>query len=375
MKYAVYPFKRYKKIRYYVRFEDEYGNPKTLSTGINCSLNADKQTRSKAKDKAEQAGIEKVLNYFKEQLEVQTNGNQAMVLSDYLEEYYYPRVRTNCAESTLVSYKGALNHFTRICSNRPLDGYKRSDINKYKLHRYDKEGIRKTTINIELRSIKTAFTWAYKNDFLDNNPYKGLGFLFDVKSKKREFKKSEVKRLLKHTEGKMIGLVIRLAYFTGMRIGEMSALTWGEVDLDNRRIAIPAHVTKTAEDRMIPLGDKAFNIVNILNSVLKSKMKNNTKIYNNRRKEDCFLLQKERGHGQYARRSIQQKFRRVMNDAGLPKELSFHCLRHSFATHVLENGGDLYKVSKILGHSTPMVTSLFYDHTEALNFRETANLI
>jgi len=298
-----------------------------------------------------------------------------MILSEYLEEYYYPRVRANCADSTLTSYQGALGHFIRICGDHPLDHYKRNMFNKYKIHRYDKDDIRKTTINIELRSIKTAFTWAYKNDFLDSNPYKGLDFLFDAKTKKREFKKSEIDRLLNQTEGQMIGLVIRLAYFTGMRIGEMSALTWGELNLDNRHIAIPAEVTKTDDDRMIPLGNKAFNIVNILNSVLKKKMRNNPEIYEDRRKEDCYLLQKQRGHGQYARRSIQQKFRRVMNEAGLPKELTFHCLRHSFATHVLENGGDLYKVSKILGHSTPMVTSMFYDHTEALNFRDTANLI
>lgn len=379
MDYAVYPFKRENKYRLYLKYTTASGKRKALSTGVTYPLNASKKERKKAHQKAERKAIDILMEHFQDRDfmkgQQEEPEDQAILLSDYLEEYYWPRVRSNCAESTLVSYQGALGHFMRIREDQPLDQYSRSDVNKFKLHRFDKEGIRKTTINIELRSIKTAFNWAYKNDLLDKNPYKGLDFLFEVKSKKREFKKSEIERLLKHTQGEMIGLVVRLAYFTGMRIGEMSELTWGDVDLENRRLAIPGEVTKSFEDRMIPLGDKAFNIVNVLNLELKRKMKKHPEYYKNKRKEDCYLLQKQRGHGQYARRSIQQKFRRVMNEAGLPKELTFHCLRHSFATHILENGGDLYKVSKILGHSTPMVTSMFYDHTEALNFRDTANLI
>ena len=59
----------------------------------------------------------------------------------------------------------------------------------------------------------------------------------------------------------------------------------------------------------------------------------------------------------------------------IPKELTFHCLRHSFATNCLENGGNMYAVSKIMGHSTPQVTSDFYDHTTALNYRSVDDLL
>jgi len=62
-------------------------------------------------------------------------------------------------------------------------------------------------------------------------------------------------------------------------------------------------------------------------------------------------------------------------EAGLPKELKFHCLRHSFATHVLQKWDDIYGVSKIMGHSTPQVTSDFYDHTTALNYRSVVDLL
>ncbi len=90
---------------------------------------------------------------------------------------------------------------------------------------------------------------------------------------------------------------------------------------------------------------------------------------------ECYLLQKDRGYGQYELRSIQDMFRKTMNRAGLSKELTFHSLRHTFATNALKKGADIYGVSKIMGHSTPMVTSQFYDSTTALNYRDIADLL
>jgi site-specific recombinase XerD len=125
----------------------------------------------------------------------------------------------------------------------------------------------------------------------------------------------------------------------------------------------------------VPLAHKAFDAVKALQQFLQEKKQQNPAFYKNRSESECYLVQKTRGWGQYARRSLQDMFRRAMNRAGLPKELTFHCLRHSFATHALEKGGDLFKVSKIMGHSNTQVTQQFYDHTTALNFRDTVNLL
>ncbi|MDR8392254.1 tyrosine-type recombinase/integrase [Aliifodinibius sp. S!AR15-10] len=376
MDFAVYPFKRNNKYRLYVRFEDEQGNRRHLSTGVTYPLDASKRERKQAQKRAEKKATQLVVEYFKDYRVQQEQKNRAMLLSDYLEDYYYPHVRSSCAKTTLTTYKKGLRYFLRIIGDHPIDSYDRQMINEYKLHRFDKEDVRKTTINIELRSIKAAFSWAYKNDYLDKHPYKGQDFMFDAKSKRREFKKKEINRLLKQTEGQVIGLVVRLAYYTGMRIGEMTRITWGMVNLEERYLHLPAEITKTGKDRMIPLGKKAFNIVKILENVLAKKIKKDPDFYIGMDETDYPLLQKQRGHGHYARRSIEQKFRRCMNAAGLPKELTFHCLRHSFATHVLEKeGANIYGVSKIMGHSTPTVTASFYDHTTALNYREIADMI
>ena len=90
---------------------------------------------------------------------------------------------------------------------------------------------------------------------------------------------------------------------------------------------------------------------------------------------ECYLLQKDLRHGQFLRRSTEDMFRKAMKKAGLPKELTFHRLRHTFATNALKKSADIYGVSKIMGHSTPMVTSQFYNSTTALNYRDIADLL
>lgn len=139
--------------------------------------------------------------------------------------------------------------------------------------------------------------------------------------------------------------------------------------MDKHTLHLPGKITKSGKPRGIPLNRKAFEIIMTLEELLKEKRKKNPKWFKNIPFEECYLLQKQRGIGQYKKRSIQDMLRKMLNELGLPKELSFHSLRHSFATHALENGQDIYGVSKVMGHSTVQVTSDFYDHTSAVRYR------
>jgi len=375
MDYEIYPFKRYGKYRLYVQFEDQYENEIRRSTGVTYPLNATKKERQSAKNQAAEKAKEIVQEYFDANPDpYQHNSNKVPRLTAYLKQDYWPYVKANCEDSTLVSYQGALRHFLRICKDRPMDAYKRIDMERYKQQRLS-EGIRKTTINIELRSIKAAFSWAYKYDLIDRTPYKGQHFMFDVDPNKRSFTKDEIETLFQATKGKNIGNIVRLSYYTGMRIGEMLQVTWDLVHLDDQPfIHLPEKITKTSA-RDVPLGEKALKVIQNLQDHLEMKKQKYPKAYEDRTPEEIYLIQKTVGWGQYVKSSVTDMFRRAMKKAGLPKELTFHCLRHSFATHVLEKGGDLYKVSKIMGHSTTQVTQQFYDHTTAINYRETANIL
>lgn len=148
-----------------MRFNDEQGNRKNLSTGVTYPLKCTNKQKAQALKQAKKAAKQRVLEYFG--MDDKKEPFRVHRLSGYLEHHYYPHVRTNCAESTLVSYQNALTHLLRICGYKPLKAYKRSDLQYYKVQRFDKENIQKTTINIELRSVKAAFNWAYKNEYID----------------------------------------------------------------------------------------------------------------------------------------------------------------------------------------------------------------
>lgn len=373
MDYKIYAFKRDQKYRLYIRFNDEHGQKKHLSTGVTYPLKSSKKVRDKAHKEAEKVAHDKIIEFYSGEKKAKPKIES---LRAFLSHHYYPHIRSNLADSTVVSYQNALSHFIRICGSKPISAYSRKDIQHYKITRYDAEGIQKTTTNIELRSVKAAFSWAYKNDYLEKHPFKGQDFMFEVKSNRRAFKKLELEKLFKQTEGKMIGLVVRLAYQTGMRIGELSQTKWQMINLSEKpHIFLHSTITKSKKSRMIPIGEKAFNLIKILEAQLISKRKKNPQWYMDKPLSECYLLQKKRGFGRYECRSIQDTFRKQMNEAGLPKELKFHCLRHSFATHVLEEDANIYAVSKVMGHSTPNVTAQFYDHTTALNYRSVMDLL
>lgn len=373
MEFKVYPFKRDKKYRFYVKFTDADGYKRRLSTGVVMPLKHTNKQRKKAKKQAEEAAIQKIHNALGYGDKVRKP--EILSLSKYLKEKYYPYLRTNRAPRTLETYKRSLDKFVQICGDRSLEAYKRSHIEEYKNHRFDKDGVKKTTINIELRSIKAAFNWAYKQEFILKTIFKGQRCLFNVQNKKREFKEHELRKLFKETEGTMIGLSIQLAYHTGMRQGELTHITWKMINQDEKYIHLPSTITKANKSRQIPLSKKAFLIVKIFENELKTKRKKHPEWYKGQYFDDCYVLQKERGCGKYKPRSIQDMFRKAMNNAGLSKDLTFHCLRHSFATHALERGADMYGVSKILGHSSLQVTSDFYDHTTGLNYRSVTDLL
>lgn len=375
MDFSIYPFKRYGKIRLYVRFLDPFDNEIIRSTSIAYEFDASEKERTEAKKKAEKRGKEIMQEYFKEYEEAYREPDRNPRLSNYLEDDYWPNIESNCKPRTVDRYKSNLDNFLRICKDRPMDAYRRIDIERYKQKRL-KDGVKKVTVNIEIRGIKAAFNWAFKYNLIDCNPFKGQDFMFDVKTNKRAFTKKEIQKLLEATENTNIGLVIRLTYYTGMRLGEVSGLTWNYVHLEEKPfLHIPVELSKSGKPRQVPLVEKSLHIVKQLKHKLEEKKKKNPVVYENRSPEETYLLQKKRGWGMYCKRSIQDMFRKAMNKAGLPKELTFHCLRHSFATHILANNGDLYGVSKILGHSSTQVTQNFYDHTTGLNFRDTANLI
>lgn len=136
-------------------------------------------------------------------------------------------------------------------------------------------------------------------------------------------------------------LLLAIAYGAGLRVSEVINLRVGHIDLDELIITI--RQSKGAKDRR---------------SVLPQKLISDLRSFLAGRGESEYLFESNRG-GNLSERSAQKIFDNALKAAEIKKNASFHSLRHSFATHLLENGVDVRYVQELLGHSNIRTTQIY----------------
>ena len=143
--------------------------------------------------------------------------------------------------------------------------------------------------------------------------------------------------------------MLELLYGTGLRISEMLDLKLGDVDFEN---CIIRCFGKGSKERIVPIGEYIIDSLNNYleygrNRLLKNKVSD-------------YLFLNNRG-GRISRFSFFKILKALLRDKGIKKDVSPHSLRHSFATHMLENGADLRSIQELLGHSD-IATTRIYTH-------------
>jgi site-specific recombinase XerD len=140
--------------------------------------------------------------------------------------------------------------------------------------------------------------------------------------------------------------ILELLYGAGLRVSEVVALDVSSVDV-NRRIAI-VH-GKGSKERLVVFGDPAADAVDLYLHEGRPELATGA--------EAALFL--NRFGKRLTARSVQSMIRQRGREAGLPRDLHPHMMRHSFATHLLDGGADLRVVQELLGHSTPNTTQIY----------------
>ncbi len=164
----------------------------------------------------------------------------------------------------------------------------------------------------------------------------------------------EVTRLLKVTENIKHKSILMLAYSGGLRVSELVQVKIS--DIDSSRMQIKIVQSKGKKDRYTLLSVK---LLELLRSYFKQYKPKN-------------LLFEGQDGGVYSTRSIQQIMKDSVKKAGIKKNVSVHSLRHSFATHLLENGTDLRYIQALLGHESSKTTEI-YTHITTKGFDQIIN--
>lgn len=237
---------------------------------------------------------------------------------------------------------------------RQLTEIRPSDIEDYKLHR--RTQVSGSTVNRELALLKRMFNLAQAWDlFQELNPLKKVKFFREFNTGLRVVSPEEEEKILRHAAPYVQDLV-RFALNTGLRIGEIFSLRWENVDLKRKMITIFA--PKTGKLREVPLTDDAFKVLLAWWMGKRSEF-----VFYNPDTGKPFV-------------DLKAGLSLACRKAGV-SGVSWHTLRHTFASRLVNRGVDIVTVKELLGHSAITVT-MRYAHTnlaakraavEALNGR------
>ena len=274
------------------------------------------------------------------------------ILSEYLE---FLEIEKGLAENTLDAYRTDLNAFFDFCSDTDIDKIQRTGINSYirKLH---EKHYSPTSIMRKTASLRGFFKWANSNGIIKDNPAITLEQPKIPQKLPKVMTIEEVNILLNQNLTNLQRVIAELLYGCGLRVSELVNLKTNDYDLNSKFLECTG---KGSKDRIVPMGKKAIKAIK---EFLPERDYNMQK-YNIQSK---FLLINE--HGKHVTR---QEVYTFIHEQGkkLHKSISPHTLRHTFATHLLENGADLRVVQELLGHSNVSTTQL-YTHISKKRLKE-----
>jgi integrase/recombinase XerD len=162
---------------------------------------------------------------------------------------------------------------------------------------------------------------------------------------------NEVSKILASTTNLKHKTMLLLIYSAGLRLGELLELKLSDIDTDSMRIHI--RQAKGKKDRYVMLSQNTYNI-----------LKEYIKEYN----PQSLIIEGKSG-GIYSPKSVQSVFKRAVQKAGIKKKVTVHSLRHSFATHLLDDGTDIRYIQELLGHKR-LETTQIYTHVSSYSINK-----
>lgn len=247
-------------------------------------------------------------------------------------------LRRGYSNRTITTYTFCLQTFLKFC-NKELKHITKKDIHAYLDHYVDNQRAG-NTINVHLNAIKFLF-----EEILHRNVTIKIHYSKIPQTDPVFLTKDEVKKLFEATTNTKHLLILELLYSSGLRVSEITNLKVHDFDFER----LIGWVRKGKGNK-----DRPFIIAHVLRPKLQDYITRHTLTY------DSSLFTGHHGNS-YSVRSIQAIVKHSAHKAGIRKKIHPHSLRHSYATHLIENGYDVATVQPLLGHNSAE-TTLRYVH-------------
>ena len=325
-----------------------------------------------------------------------------MTWQEYIKDFEaYLRLERSLSENTIKAYCTDILLFESFVNHQSGTGHSNTGSNKEilphqvqtkdieaflaegnrnKIRNKDKEGIEKSTQARELTSLREFFKYVemqtnvtIDKDFLGwSNPMQGIGTPKITRHLPDILSLEEIEILLasfknRTPEDIRNKAIIEMLYGCGLRVSELVTLKLNDLFFDEGYIRV---VGKGNKQRLVPIGEFGIAAVNeylqhrwdaqMSNGETRGKHKKITRKEQLQyiRESDATLFLNRRG-GQLSRVMIFTMIKRQAESAGITKKISPHTFRHSFATHLVENGADLRVVQQMLGHESILTTEIY----------------
>jgi len=278
--------------------------------------------------------------------------NIEQLISDYLN---YLEIEKGLSKNTILAYQNDLvAFFNFLDKNININEITRKDFSSYTKNLAKKE-INPSTITRKIASIKGFFKFlSYKRE-IKNNPSISIISPKLPKRLPKVLTISEINEILKNEFNTLEIAITELLYSSGIRVSELINLDIKNIDLKQKTIKV---FGKGSKERIVPINQKCVeNIEKYLKQRKLIELKYNS---------SSFLFLNNKG-----KKISRQRIYEIIKKQGelINKKISPHTLRHSFATHLLENGADLRVVQELLGHAS-IVTTQLYTHISKKALRE-----
>lgn len=271
-------------------------------------------------------------------------------LSEYLE---YLEIEKGLSENTIDSYRRDLSYF--LDKFESFNDISRTDINNYIKELRDKK-YAPSSVTRKIASLRGFFKWLCAGEYIHNNPTLTLEQPKNPKHLPKVISVDDIENILHADMNLQEKLIIELLYGCGLRVSELTNLKITDIDTKTGFVRCYG---KGSKERIVPIGKKvkdAFGKYMSERDFLIQKFDLQTKN----------LLISE--HGRIYTRQDVYNFIHTQGKK-INKNISPHTLRHSYATHLLENGADLRVVQELLGHSDVATTQL-YTHISKKRLKE-----
>ncbi len=265
----------------------------------------------------------------------------------------YIEYERRLSKNTIAGYNNDLFKYHEYLSKNNINKVKditKKDINDYLIELTEKEKLTTKSLARKLTTIKNFHTFLFQHEYIPINVASSIERPKLVKSLPKVLTVEEIDQLLDIELNTIFDYrdkaMLELLYASGLRISELLSLTMNDIDLENCLVRC---MGKGKKERMIPIGEY---VIDSMNNYLDKR----TKLYLMNKDEHLFL----NNHGKVLSRSgFFKMLKHRLSMKQINVDVSPHTLRHSFATHMLENGSDLRTVQELLGHADISTTRIY----------------